>query len=669
MTTQPPTDPAAAPTRDVLAVRLTGAGDADGADTDGGGEGADREHRAGRAALVFGALGVVFGDIGTSPLYAVREAFGPAGRLSTDPESLLGLLSVIFWALVLTVTVKYVLLIMRADNRGEGGVLALAALTMQGLPPASRLRRFVLVLSMAGLGLFFGDALITPAISVMSAVEGLNAATPVFARYVLPLSALILIALFLIQTHGTALVGRLFAPVMLLWFVVLAILGTVQIIAVPAVLYALDPRYALGFVLIDPWVAFVSLGAVVLAITGCEALYADMGHFGRQPIRVAWFAFVFPALVLNYFGQGALILQDPTVVDHVFFLLAPSWAIYPLVLLATLATIIASQAVISGLFSLTRQAIQLGYLPRMETRHTSETEEGQIFVPKMNWILLAGVIFIVSEFRSSDNLAAAYGLAVTGVMAISTVLAAIVAVRLWGWSRWLTLAVFGVFFVIDLAFFAANCLKILAGGWLPILVGVLAYIIVDTWRRGRSRVRQRLYGDALPLALFLDGIGDTATRVPGTAVYMTGNINTVPTALLHNLKHNQALHQRVVLMTINIEEVPHRSAGERIEVERLGKGFFTVAATLGFMDRLNVLRILAECRDHGLAFDIMETSFFVGRETVVPMRRALAAKDPGALSAWRGPLFIALWRASLSATAFFQIPPGRVVELGVQVEV
>ncbi len=661
MTTPPLTNPASLPTDDPLAP--TSAATVEPAPE------ADDEHSAGRIALVLGALGVVFGDIGTSPLYAIREAFGPAGRLSLDPESILGLLSVVFWSLVLTVTVKYVVLIMRADNKGEGGVLALAALAMHGLAPSSRLRAFLLVLSMAGLALFFGDALITPAISVMSAVEGLNAATDVFAPYVLPTSGLILVALFLIQTRGTALVGSLFGPVMLLWFAVLAILGALQIFAVPAVLRALDPRYAAGFFVIDPLAAFISLGAVVLAITGSEALYADMGHFGRPPIRIAWFALVFPALVLNYFGQGALLLQDPAVVDHIFFLLGPGWAIYPLVLLATLATIIASQAVISGVFSLARQAIQLGYLPRMEMRHTSETEEGQIFVPPMNWILLAGVIFLASEFRSSDNLAAAYGLAVTGVMGISTVLAAVVAVRVWGWQKWLSLAAFGVLLMIDLAFFAANCLKIPSGGWLPILVGLLTYVVVSTWRRGLSRLRQKLYADALPLALFLDRLGNTPARVPGTAIYMTGNFNLVPMALLHNLKHNKVLHQRVILMTTTIEDVPRVPASERVEVEQLGKGFFTIAASLGFMDQTNVLRILEACRGYGLTFDMAETSFFIGRETVVRMPPARAVKDPDALGPWRGPLFIALWSFSLNATTFFRIPPGRAVELGTQIEI
>ncbi|MFO1154655.1 MAG: potassium transporter Kup [Rhodospirillales bacterium] len=634
-------------------------------DTDGRDESVDR----GAVSLILGALGVVFGDIGTSPLYAIREAFGPAGRLSSEPEVILGLLSVVFWTLMLTVTIKYLVLIMRADNKGEGGVLALAALAMHGLAPGSRWRSFLLVLSIAGLALFFGDALITPAISVMSALEGINAATPAFSPYILPASGVILVGLFLIQSRGTALVGRLFGPVMLLWFAVLAVLGGIQVFAVPSVLVALDPRYALGFFALNPVGAFVSLGAVVLAITGSEALYADMGHFGRRPIRIAWFVLVFPALLLNYFGQGALLLQDPAVVDHVFFLLAPAWTIYPLVILATLATIIASQAVISGLFSLTRQAVQLGYLPRMEMRHTSETEEGQIFVPKMNWILLAGVIFLVSEFRSSNNLAAAYGLAVTGVMGISTILAAVVAVRVWGWGRWLVIAVFGPLLLIDLAFFAANCLKIPYGGWLPILVGCLAYLLVDTWRRGVSRVRQKIYGEAMPLALFLDGIKSTTVRVQGTAVYMTRNINTVPMALLHNLKHNQALHKRIIVMTINIEDEPHVPPGSRIEVERLGKGFFTVAASLGFMDRTNVLRVLAQCRNYGLSFNMMETSFFIGRETLVKMRRARARRDKLALGPWRASLFNALWNSSLSATAFFRLPPGRVVELGGQIEI
>ncbi|HRW59018.1 MAG TPA: potassium transporter Kup [Defluviicoccus sp.] len=619
-----------------------------------------------RAGLLLAAIGVVYGDIGTSPLYTIREAFSAAGGLSPDIDSVLGVLSLVFWSLIVVVTGKYVLLIMRADNKGEGGVLALAALAARGLGYTGPMRATVTVLSMCGLGLFFGDGLITPAISVLSAVEGLNTATEVFQPYVVPLASAILLALFVIQTRGTGSVGKLFGPVMLLWFTVLGLLGLVQIIQVPSVLKALDPRYAAALVADDPAAAFFSLGAVVLAITGGEALYADMGHFGRWPIRFAWFTLVLPGLVLNYFGQGALVMADPGAIEHVFFLLAPSWALYPLVILATLATIIASQAVISAVFSLTRQAVQLGLLPRMEMRHTSATEEGQIYVPRMNWALLAGVLLLVTEFRSSTNLASAYGLAVTGDMAISALLAAIVSRRLWQWSRFTTVAVFGSLLAVDLCFLGSNILKIPSGGWLPLLVAIIVYFIIDTWRRGRIVLRQELYGDALPLALFIDQVSGASTRVPGTAVYMTGNLNTVPNALLHNFKHNQVLHQRIVFMTVAVEDVPRVAESERIEVERAGKGFFLVVARFGFMEAPNVPRALHQCRSHGLVFDMMQTSFFVGRETLV-VRRARAKRLPF-WRRWQEHLFIALWGASLSATTFFQIPPNRVVELGTQIE-
>lgn len=619
-----------------------------------------------RAALLLGAIGVVYGDIGTSPLYTIREAFSAAGGLAPDIDSVLGVLSLVFWSLMIVVTGKYVLLIMRADNKGEGGVLALAALAGRGLDYSGPMRIAVTVLSMCGVGLFFGDGLITPAISVLSAVEGLNTATDVFQPYVVPLASAILLALFVIQARGTGSVGKLFGPVMLIWFAVIGLLGLVQIIQVPSVLKALDPRYAAALVADDPAAAFFSLGAVVLAITGGEALYADMGHFGRWPIRFAWFTLVLPGLVLNYFGQGALVMADPAAIEHVFFLLAPSWALYPLVILATLATIIASQAVISAVFSLTRQAVQLGLLPRLETRHTSATEEGQIYVPRMNWALLAGVLLLVTEFRSSANLAAAYGLAVTGDMVISALLAAIVARRLWQWKRLTTVAVFGTLLVVDICFLSSNILKIPSGGWLPLIVGIIVYFIIDTWRRGRIVLRQTLYGDALPLALFIDQLSGSATRVPGTAVYLTGNLNTVPNALLHNFKHNQVLHQRIIFLTVSVEDIPRVAENERIEVERAGKGFFLIVARFGFMEAPNVPRALLRCRRHGLAFDMMQTSFFVGRETLV-LRRARARKLP-LLRRWQEQLFISLWGASLSATAFFQIPPNRVVEMGTQVE-
>jgi KUP system potassium uptake protein len=617
--------------------------------------------------LTLAAIGVVYGDIGTSPLYTIREAFGAAGHLSPDAESVLGVLSLIFWSLIVVISTKYVVLIMRADNKGEGGVLALSSLAARGLDSSGRMRSVVSLLAIFGIALFFGDGLITPAISVLSAVEGLNAATDVFEPFIVPAASLILLTLFLIQSRGTATIGRLFGPVMVVWFVVMAVLGALQIIDEPSVLRAVDPRYAISFLVTEPAAAFVSLGAVVLAITGGEALYADMGHFGRLPIRAAWFFLVLPALVLNYFGQGALVLTNPDAVDHVFFLLAPPWALYPLIALSTLATIIASQAVISGMFSLTRQAVQLGLLPRMELRHTSETEEGQIFVPRMNWALLAGVLLLVSEFRSSANLAAAYGLAVTGVMAISALLAAIVARRVWKWRRWTTIVVFGGLLAIDVSFLAANALKIPHGGWLPIVVGAITFIVIDSWRRGRVMFRRKLYADALPMALFLERVDSALMRVPGTAVYMTGNLNTVPNALLHNVKHNHVMHQRIVIMTVVTEDVPRVPENERIEIDRLGKGFFTIAARYGFMEAPNVPRALEGCRDYGLIFEVLETSFFVGRDTIVvgPSR----VRDEASLRLWRKRLFVGMWGLSLSATAFFQIPPNRVVELGEQIEI
>jgi KUP system potassium uptake protein len=623
--------------------------------------------RRSKVTVTVAALGVVYGDIGTSPLYTIREAFSVAGNLAPSEHAVLGVLSLVFWSLIVIVSIKYVILIMRADNNGEGGVLALAALAARGVSPGSRMRSGISLLAIFGIALFFGDGLITPAISVLSAVEGLNAATDVFAPYVVPAAGLILLLLFLIQSHGSGSVGKLFGPVMVVWFTVIGVLGLLQVIQQPSVLRALDPRYGITLFATQPVSAFVSLGAVVLAITGGEALYADMGHFGRPPIRFSWFCLVLPTLVLNYFGQGALVISDPSTIEHVFFLLAPPWALYPLVILSTLAAIIASQAVISGAFSLTRQAVQLGLLPRMELRHTSETEEGQVFAPRMNLGLLVGVLLLVSEFRSSANLAAAYGLAVTGVMAVSTTLAAIVARRVWGWRRSTTIAVFGSLLVIDLSFLAANLLKVPHGGWLPIVVGIITYVVVDSWQRGRKLLRQQLYVDALPLALFLDRIGSSAIRVPGTAIYMTGNLNTVPNALLHNLKHNHVMHQRIVLMTVITEDVPRVPDAERVEVDRLGKGFFTVAARFGFMEVPDVTRALEQCRTHGLTFQIMETSFFVGREAIVVGR--VRVRDEASLRLWRKRLFVAMWNTSLRATAFFQIPPNRVVELGEQIEI
>ena len=611
---------------------------------------------------VIGALGVVYGDIGTSPLYTLRQAFGEQGPLSVAPDNVLGLLSVVFWSLILVVTVKYVTFILRADNRGEGGVLALSTLALTGPKRSRRHRRLVLLLAMAGLSLFYGDGLITPAISVLSAVEGLEVAAPQFEQYVVPITIAVLLGLFLVQSRGTARVGALFGPMMALWFVVLGALGAVSIVQTPEVLAALNPRYAASFALEEGWLMLLVLGVAVLSVTGAEALYADMGHFGRFPIRVAWLGLVFPGLVLNYFGQGALLLREPEAAVNPFYLLAPQWGLIALVGLSTIATIIASQAVISGVFSLTRQAVQLGYLPRMEVRHTSMSEIGQVYIPRLNWMLLIGVLILVGAFKSSENLAAAYGIAVTGAMAIDSVLAAFVARDVWRWSRLAGYGLFGALMVIDLSFFAATLLKIPQGGWFPLVVAAGVYALLSTWRRGRLVVYDRLYRDAPQLKDFLERADRTPIRVSGTAVFMTANLETIPQALLHNLKHNKVLHERIILMTVITEETPTVSQKRRVEVEKLGKGFHTVVARYGFMERPDVPRALEQARSRGLACDMMETSFFLGRETLVPSSRS-------DLNRWQESVFMTMAATALSATTYFCIPPNRVVEVGAQIDV
>src|SRR5215217_7680528 len=598
-------------------------------------------------ALVLAALGVVYGDIGTSPLYTLREAFGHAGGLHLSEPAVLGVLSLVFWSLLLVVTVKYVALILRADNRGEGGVLALC--------------RLIPALTIAGLALFYGDGLITPAISVLSAVEGLETAAPALSPYIVPIAVLILVGLFLIQSRGTASVGRVFGPVMLVWFATLGLLSLAQIVRNPGVLAALNPLHALGLFGHAGWQAFVALGAIVLAVTGAEALYADMGHFGRAPIRLAWLGLVLPGLVLNYFGQGALVLRDPSALEHPFYHLVPGWALFPLIGLATLATIIASQAVISGVFSLTRQAIQLGYLPRMTVRHTSTTEIGQVYLPRVNWLLMAGVLLLVLGFRSSGNLAAAYGISVTGAMAIDAVLAGLVAAWRWGWGP-AAAAVFGAFFLLDLAYFGANALKIPSGGWFPLLVAAAFIYVVVTWRRGRKAVWDKLYAHALPVGSFLDRLDPELIRVRGTAVYMTGNPEVVPTALLHNIKHNQVLHEQVVLMTVRTRDIPYVPEAQRIEVAALGKGFHQVAVSYGFLDQPDIPQALALCRARDLRADPMRTSFFLGRETLIPTPSPPLGPVEARVFTW-------LSSGNLAATTYFQIPPERVVELGTQIEV
>ena len=626
----------------------------------GGDPGKPTVHPAG-AALIVGALGVVFGDIGTSPLYAIRESFQHG--LTPTPEHVLGVLSVLFWAVTLTVSIKYVALIMRADNKGEGGVLALATLATRGLNGKARnIRRAVTVLAVIGLALFYGDAIITPAMSVMSAVEGLSAVTPAFTPLVLPLSLLILVGLFLLQSRGTADVGRLFGPVMLLWFVVLGALGVWQIAKNPAVLEAINPIHAYYLIADRGLGIFWAFGSIVLAVTGAEALYADMGHFGRKPIRIAWLGLVMPGLLLNYFGQGAMIIENPEVVHHVFFELVPDDYIIFLVALSTLATVIASQAVITGVFSLTRQAIQLGYLPRMEIQHTSETAIGQIYIPRVNWLLMSGVVALVVGFGSSSSLAGAYGLAVTGAMLVDAALAMAVAILVWRWSWPMAAAVFGFLAIPDLAFFIANALKIPDGGWLPLIIAFLIYFTITTWRRGRRLVAAEMSEGALPLKDFLGRMERAPDRVAGTAVFLTADATHTPQAFLHNLKHNKVLHERIIILQVDTMDVPVVSDANRVEVERLGKGFHTVIAHYGFTEQPDIPEALRACRPHGIAYDEMETSFFLGRETLVPSQHSK-------LGRWRRDWFISLSHSASATKTFFRIPPNRAIELGNQIQI
>jgi KUP system potassium uptake protein len=613
------------------------------------------------APLIVGAIGVVFGDIGTSPLYTLRECFtGPHG-LPLRPENVLGILSVIFWAITIIVTLKYVTLIMRADNRGEGGIMALTALASRriGDPRA----RWVMVgLGIFGAAMFYGDGMITPAISVLSAVEGLEVIAPALGHFVVPATMLILIGLFSIQRHGTASVGILFGPVMCLWFVTLAVLGAIQIAAAPGVLAALNPAFAFNFLTGNPVAAFLALGAVVLAVTGTEALYADMGHFGARPIRRAWLFFVLPALVLNYFGQGALIISDASSIKNPFFLLAPDWALLPMVILATCATVIASQAVISGAFSLTRQAIQMGFCPRLTITHTSDREIGQIYVPFINWSLLTAVMLLVAGFRSSSNLAGAYGIAVTLAMAIDSLLIFVVMTRLWRWNALVALAIAVPLVAIDISFLASNALKIPEGGWFPIVIGAVIFVLLTTWKKGRAILHERLSQETMPLDVFISSIAaNPPLRVPGTAVFLSSMPGRVPHALLHNLKHNKVLHERVVLLTLSTRDIPQVPVRERLRIERLDCNFEQFEAFFGFKEDPDVPALLEECGRRGYPFDMMDTSFFVSRETLI-------ATVAPRMALWRERLFVSMSKNATKATEFFNVPTNRVVELGTQVE-
>jgi KUP system potassium uptake protein len=614
-------------------------------------------------ALSLGALGVVYGDIGTSPLYALRECFHHATGIAPTRDNVLGILSLIVWSLILVVSVKYLLFVMRADNRGEGGILALLALAVpsRGATPAGAKRALVL-LGVFGAALLYGDGMITPAITVLSAVEGLNVATPFFEGYVIPISIAILVGLFLVQSRGTAAIGRIFGPVMLVWFLAIAVLGVAEAARRPEVLLAVSPHHAVRFMLQHGYLGFLVLGSVFLVVTGGEALYADMGHFGLRPIRMAWFVVALPALLLNYFGQGALVLRDPSAVENPFYRLAPSWALYPLVALATAAAVIASQALISGAFSLTRQAVQLGFSPRVDVEHTSSREIGQIYIPGINRLLMIACIALVVGFGSSSNLAAAYGIAVTGTMGITTVLFYFVARERFGWTRLKAGAPALFFLVIDLAFFLANATKIEHGGWFPLLVGAAVFTAMTTWKTGRTILAKRLSETTLPIDLFLDDVGrNPPHRVAGTAIFMFGNPTGVPPALLHNLKHNQVLHETVVLLRVDTEEVPIVDPAERITVDALGHGFYRMVMHYGFMEDPDVPRALAEVKHPGLKLPPMRTTYFLGRETLI------ASKRPG-MAMWRERLFAVMSRNARTATSFFGLPPNRVVELGAQIE-
>jgi KUP system potassium uptake protein len=615
-----------------------------------------------RLGALIGVLGVVYGDIGTSPLYAFKATLDLFGTRPISDLEILGCLSLIFWSLVMIVTVKYVLLVMRADNRGEGGILALMALALRSAN-TERMRTIVALVGIGGACLFFGDGVITPAISVLSAVEGLEVTIPQAQQLVIPMSVVIIVLLFAVQQRGTGSVGRIFGPVMVVWFSAIGLLGGIEVARHPFVLEALSPAHGFIFCVRHGWLAFFELGAVVLCVTGAEALYADMGHFGARPIRLAWLFFVLPCLVLNYFGQGALVMSDRSAAVNPFFLMGPHWLRLPLVVLATAATVIASQALISGGYSIARQCMQLGFLPRLTVRHTSGTEEGQIFVPQVNTALMVGVLVLVLVFRSSTALASAYGIAVTGTFICTCVLAVIVFRRQYGWPRWAALVVWGGFFTIDSVFFAANATKVIEGGWVPLALGIALMAMMTTWKQGRDLMFARWKQDSLPLASFLARLPQSRTvRVPGMAVFLTGNPDYVPAALLHNLKHNKVLHEKVLFVTVSTLDEPEAGAERRTEVKELAPGIHRVLLRYGFMESPNVPRALEDMRSKGVAYDTMQTSYFLGREVLV---RAMAPK----LSLWRLWLFLVMARNAVPATEFFRIPSDRVVELGVRVAI
>ena len=623
-------------------------------------------HQASTATLAFGAVGIVFGDIGTSPLYAFRETFAGTASIAIDRMHVLGVVSLIFWSMTLIVAIQYVTILMRADNKGQGGSLALVALISRHIGKTSY-GWLVALLGVFATSLFYGDSMITPAISVLSAVEGLTVVDEGLQDFVIPIALALLVFLFVLQARGTAKVGALFAPVMIVYFTVIALLGSWQIFSNPDILWALNPYYAVMFFVTDGLVAFLALGAVVLAVTGAEALYSDMGHFGRGPMRLSWFGFVMPCLLLNYFGQGAMIAglppeQAAEVVRNPFFLLASEEWRLPLVFLATMATFIASQAVISGAFSITHQAIQMGYIPRLNIRHTSETEGGQIYIPAVNWALMVAVIILVLTFQTSSNLANAYGIAVTGAVTIDTVLMGVLFIGVWKWKWWYAAPIVLLFLIVDGAYFAANLTKVGDGGWFPLVVGLFAFTLLTTWARGRKLMRDRMGEVALPIEIFAKSAQNSATRVPGTAIFMASSTAGVPSALLHNIKHNKVLHERVVILTVEIQDVPYVDPEQRCEFREVGSGFYRAVLHYGFMDETNVPEGLKSMSRCGGEFDMMETSFFLSRQTLLP------SEKPG-MPIWREKIFAWMLRNSASAMQFFRLPTNRVVELGSQVRI
>ncbi|WP_425919380.1 potassium transporter Kup [Acinetobacter sp. TSRC1-2] len=614
-------------------------------------------------ALTLAALGVVFGDIGTSPLYALKESFHATRGLPINEVNILGILSLIFWTITLIVSIKYVLVIMKADNNGEGGIMALLALNLrqQGLSPQKKL--IIIILGFVGASLFFGDGIITPAISVLSAVEGISIATPALDRFIIPISIGILLALFAVQRHGSAVMGKFFGPITLIWFLSIGAIGINSIIQSPFVLSLLSPHWAFLFVVNNPVISFFVMGAVVLTVTGGEALYADMGHFGILPIRLGWFLIVLPCLILNYAGQGALLLRDPSAITNPFYLLLPSALLYPMILLATAAAVIASQALISGIFSMAKQAIQLGYLPRLTILHTSDSEIGQIYIPLLNWLLFISIIILVLLFENSSSLAGAYGLAVTVTMFCDTLLVAFLAYSYWKWKTWKVLLFIIPFVFIDLILLSSNLLKVLIGGWVPVFIAFIVFTLMMTWKKGREILQAKLQQDTLPLDIFLEHMGSSSQNISGNAVFLTGTPQVVPHALLHNLKHNKVLHERNLLVTISVSEVPYINEENRVETEVLDKGFYRIRLNYGFKEEPDVPKALEKAFDIlGLEYNLMDISFFISRERLIP---SMSNK----MSTWREKLFVAMQKNTSPVSDFYKIPSNRVVELGSQVEI